>query len=189
MEDEVYVKDRPTWRKWLEKNHDNRQSVWMIIYKKDSGKGSVPYDDAVEEALCFGWVDSKVQSLDDERYRQYYSVRKPNSNWSGSNKKRVAKLIKAGLMTEAGLAAVEVAKANGSWEFLDDIEAMVVPDDLAKALAGRKGARRYFDKCSPSARQGMLMWVKSAKREETRAKRIGEIAGAAAKGELPLPYL
>ena len=187
MEDEFYAKDRAAWHRWLAKNHDKRQFVWLIIYKKHTAKPCVAYDDAVEEALCYGWIDSKVQSLDDERYRQYYSVRKPNSNWSGSNKKRVAKLIKAGSMTEAGMAAIEVAKANGSWDFLDDIEKMIVPDDLAKALS--KTARRNFDGFSPSARQGMLMWVKSAKRDETRRKRIAEIAAAVKKRELPLPFL
>lgn len=189
MEDEVYAEDRPAWRRWLAENHAERNSIWLVYYKKDSGKASINYDDAVEEALCFGWVDSKVQSLDDERYRQYYSVRKPDSNWSGANKKRIAELTRAGLMTEAGHNAVKIAKDNGSWEFLDDVEALVVPEDLAEALAKKKGARKNFDGFNASARQGMLFWVKSAKRSATRSKRIGQIVDAAAKGEKHLPYL
>jgi uncharacterized protein YdeI (YjbR/CyaY-like superfamily) len=188
MDDEVYAKDRAVWRAWLRNHHASRDAVWLVYYKNDSGQASINYGDAVEEALCFGWVDSKVQAVDEDRYRQYFSVRKPDSTWSRSNKERVARLTKSGLMEGPGLRAVEVAKENGSWEFLDDIEEGVVPDDLAEALAARKGAREHFDGSSPSLRRAMLFWVKSAKRPATRQKRIGEIATAAAKGEKPKPF-
>lgn len=188
MEEDVYAKDRAAWRAWLRRHHASRKAVWLVYYKKGSGRASVDYDEAVEEALCFGWVDSKVKAMDEDRYRQYFSVRKPDSTWSIPNKQRIAKLTRAGLMEESGLKAVEVAKEKGSWEFLDDIEKGIVPDDLAEALGARQGAREHYDAFAPSVRRGMLFWVKSAKRLATRRKRIEEIAMAAAKGEKPRPF-
>lgn len=188
MEEDVYARDRDAWRAWLRLHHASRKAVWLVFYKKGSGQASVDYEDAVEEALCFGWVDSKVRAMDDDRYRQYFSVRKPDSTWSKSNKERIAKLIRAGLMEESGLRAVAVAKENGSWDFLDDIEEGIVPDDLAEALGARKGAREHFDGSAPSLRRAMLFWVKSAKRPATRRKRVDEISAAAAKGERPKPF-
>ncbi|MDH3729812.1 MAG: YdeI/OmpD-associated family protein [Acidimicrobiia bacterium] len=186
IDDQVYAADRESWRAWLEANAGTRDSIWLVSYKKATGKTTVPYEDAVEEALCFGWVDSKVQSMDHERYRQYYSRRKPTGLWNGANKKRVARLIKQGKMTEAGLRAVEVAKENGAWEFLDEVEALVVPKDLAEALGQHKGARQTYEDFGNSAKQGILLWVKQAKRPETRAKRIAQTAEAAARGVKPI---
>ena len=189
MTDEVYAKDRDAWRAWLEEHHDATPAVWLVYYKKGSGKPSVTYDEAVEEALCFGWIDSKVQSLDDDRYRQYYTVRKPGSVWSKANKERVARMTEATKMTDAGTRAVKAAQADGSWEFLDEIDNLVLPDDLVSALSAIKGARETFDSFSESARKGILFWIKSAKRTTTRQKRIEQTASAAARGETPLSYL
>ncbi len=188
-DDQVYMPDRASWRAWLEKNHEKRDSIWLIFHKKNSPTTSIDYESAVLEALCFGWVDSKVQRMDDERYRQYFSMRKPTGYWNGANKQRVAKLKKEGLMTEAGQRAIDIAKENGAWEFLDDIEAMVLPADLADALAAHPGAREAYEDFSNTKKQGVLLWIKQAKRETTRAERIAKTAEAAARGETPLSYL
>ncbi len=181
--------DRAAWRSWLEENHDTRDSIWLIFHKKHSPTKSIDYESAVLEALCFGWIDSKVQRIDDERYRQYFSARKPKSNWNGANKQRVAKLRREGLMTAAGERAIDLAKESGSWEFLDDVEAMVLPDDLAEALARHDRARAVYDDFSNTSKQGVLLWVKQAKRDATRADRIAKTAEAASRGETPLRYL
>ena len=184
-EDQLYFPDRASWRAWLEENHEDRDSIWLIFHKKNSATTSIDYESAVLEAVCFGWVDSKVHRIDDERYRQYFSKRKPTGIWNGVNKGRVAALTKDGLMRPAGLAAIAVAKENGSWEFLDDIEALVVPDDLAKAFRSEKGAATNYEEFSNSKKQALLYWIKSAKREATRADRIAKVAEAAGRGELP----
>ena len=184
-EDQLYFPDRASWRAWLEENHETRDSIWLIFHKKSSATTSIDYESAVLEALCFGWVDSKVHGIDEERYRQYFSKRKPRGNWNGVNKRRVAELTKSGLMAPAGFAAIEVAKANGAWEFLDDIEALIVPDDLDAALRSQKGAAAHFEELSNSKKQLLLYWIKSAKRDTTRADRIAKAADAAARGELP----
>jgi uncharacterized protein YdeI (YjbR/CyaY-like superfamily) len=168
--------NRHQWRAWLEEHHTTESEVWLIYYKKHTGKASVRYEEAVEEALCFGWIDSKVKRMDDESYMQRYTPRKDDSNWSESNKKRVKKLIKNGRMTQAGLAKIEIAKLNGAWNRLNDIERdLVVPDDLKLALAGNQKAAENFEKFPASSKKQYLWWLKSAKRSETRAKRIQEI--------------
>ncbi len=187
--DQVYFPDRASWRTWLTKNHEARDSIWLVFHKKDSPTTSIDYESAVLEALCFGWIDSKVQRIDDYTYRQYFSRRKPAGTWNGLNKKRVAQLRRAGLMTEAGESAIAVAKENGAWEFLDEIEAMVIPDDLAEAFARADGARENFDTFSNTKKQGVLFWIKQAKRPETRAGRISKTVAAAARNETPLNYL
>jgi uncharacterized protein YdeI (YjbR/CyaY-like superfamily) len=189
VEDQLHFADRTAWRAWLEENHDTRDSVWLIFHKKHSATESIDYESAVLEALCFGWIDSRVQSMDEDRYRQYYSRRKPTSNWNGANKRRVARLRRDGLMTPAGEAAIAAAKETGSWEFLDDVEAMVLPDDLADALARHEGARGHYEDFSNTKKQAVLMWVKQAKRAATRADRIAKVAEAAARGETPFDYL
>lgn len=188
-EDQLFMPDRASWRAWLVQNHATRSSIWLVFTKKTSSTRSIDYAAAVEEALCFGWIDSKVQRIDEERYRQYFSARKPDGYWNGANKKRVAKLVKAGLMTPAGRAAIDAAKANGSWEFLDDVEGMVLPDDLAAALAQQPGARDAYEGFSNTKKQGVLLWIKQAKREATRANRIARVVAAASRGETPFDYL
>jgi uncharacterized protein YdeI (YjbR/CyaY-like superfamily) len=137
---------------------------------------------------CFGWIDSVKKTVDTERYKQYFTKRKERSNWSKVNKKKVEALIERNLMREAGYKSIEVAKANGSWEFLDDIEALVVPEDLQEALTNRNGASEYFDNLSASAKKVLLHWVASAKRSETRQRRIFEIAENAGKGCKPKQF-
>lgn len=177
----VHAKTRAEWRKWLQMNHSRKEGVWVITYKKASGKPHVSYEDLVEEALCFGWIDSKGNKLDEERTMLWCAPRQAGSNWSGLNKTRVGKLLAAGLMEPAGLAKVEAAKENGTWNALDKVEALEIPADLAKALSSNKDAKKHFDEFPRSAKRAILEWILNAKRPETRAKRIAETAELAAK--------
>lgn len=176
---------RSQWRRWLERNHTTAPGVWLAVGKKGNSVTSLSYDGAVEEALCFGWIDSTVNRMDADRFKQLYTPRKPNSTWSRSNKDRVERLVEQGLMTPAGLAAIEIAKANGSWQILDDVEALVIPEDLAVALAEKPAAAEGFSALGESARKMALYWIASARRPETRAKRIAETVAAAAQGRGP----
>jgi uncharacterized protein YdeI (YjbR/CyaY-like superfamily) len=182
-EDSVHPADRAEWRAWLEQHHATSSGVWLLTWRKASGKAALRYEEAVEEALCFGWIDAKVRSLDDQRTMQWFTARKRGSAWARSNKERVARLTAQGLMSPAGLAAIETAKADGSWSVLDEVEAEVVPDDLAAALDERAPARQNFDAFPASARKAVLFWLVSAKRPETRAKRVREAAEKAQRGE------
>jgi uncharacterized protein YdeI (YjbR/CyaY-like superfamily) len=175
-----YAKDRRDWRQWLEKNHATSPGVWLIYYKQTTGQPHVEYSDAVEEALCFGWVDSKPNTLDDERYMQLFSPRNPKSPWSRLNKQRVEKLIEQGLMTEAGLKLIEVAKQNGAWTIYDTIEDLTMPEDLEKALSANPTAHANFQAFSNSSKKNILWWIQSAKQPATRAKRIEETVRLAA---------
>jgi len=177
--------DRAEWRAWLEAHHATSLGIWLAVGKKGGQVTSLTYDDAVEEALCFGWIDSIVNRLDEHRFKQLFTPRKPGSAWARSNKQRVERLLAQGLMAPAGLAAIEAAKANGSWTLLDDVEDLVVPDDLAAALEASPAASRYFAGFSSSAVKMILYWIATAKRPETRAKRIAETIESAAEGRLP----
>mgnify|MGYP003624367183 FL=1 len=181
-------KSRTDWRKWLEKNHESEQSVWLVYFRTSTKVASVTWSEAVDEALCFGWIDSTKKTIDEERYMQYFSRRKPNSMWSRVNKEKVDQLIQNNQMTQAGLASIATAKQNGSWTFLDEIEALAIPEDLAAALAKYKGAMDYFDGLSKSAKKILLHWVISAKRPETRQKRVLEIAENASKNLKPKQF-
>ncbi|MCS6848278.1 MAG: YdeI/OmpD-associated family protein [Anaerolineae bacterium] len=172
----VHPKTRAEWRAWLAEHHQREAGVWLITYKKATGKPRIDYDEAVEEALCFGWVDSKPAKLDDERSMLYFAPRKPGTGWSKHNKERVEKLIAAGLMMPAGLAKVEAAKRDGSWSQLDAVEALEIPPDLEQALAAYPNARRHFDAFPRSVKRSILEWISNAKKPETRAKRIAETA-------------
>lgn len=187
-EETYYPKSRSDWRKWLVKNHEIKQSVWLLFYSRKSDKNSVIWSDAVDEALCFGWIDSKKQKIDEFSYRQYYSKRKPDSTWSKINKEKVEQLVENGLMTKSGLKSIEVAKQNGSWTILDNIEELIIPKDLKKALESYKNAFEYFDSQSKSCKKMLLYWVASAKRPETRQKRIEEIAELASIGQNPKQF-
>lgn len=184
---QILFRDRDEWRKWLDTHHATKSEVWLIYYKKRSGKESIQYEEAVEEALCYGWIDSKVMRLDDERYKQKYTPRKTASNWSKSNKERAKRLIRGKRMTPAGFAAIEQAKRNGSWDRLDDIEVshQVVPKDLAKAFAQNATAKRKFERIAASYRKQYLWWLKSAKKPETRRKRLATIVDRCAQGLKP----
>ena len=181
--EQVYARDRVEWRAWLAANHSTSPGIWLVFDKKSSRADRLAYGDAVEEGLCFGWIDSTVRTLDDARYVQLFTPRKPKSTWSRPNKERVERLIAQGLMAEAGLAAIELAKANGAWTSLDAVDALVVPDDLAAALKRTKGATANFAAFAPSARKGYLHWISQAVRPETRALRIAEVARRAAANE------
>jgi uncharacterized protein YdeI (YjbR/CyaY-like superfamily) len=173
--------NREEWREWLERNHARAAGVWLVSYKRGSGRQRLSYDEAVEEALCFGWIDSKAKGLDEERSMLLFTPRKPKSPWSRPNKERVERLIRQGLMMKAGLAVIESAKRNGLWNAYDGIEALVVPDDLKEALAGDEQARANFEAFSASSKKTILRWIQSAKRPETRSKRIHETVRLAAQ--------
>lgn len=167
--------DRSEWRRWLEENHAGAPGVWVVYAKKGSGLTGLSYDDAVEEALCFGWIDSKVNSLDEQRYMQLFTPRRPGSVWSRLNKERIARVIDAGLMADAGMARIRDAEADGSWSLLDDIDELVVPEDLRAALEADPGAAANFEGFTPSQKKPLLFWIASAKRPATRQKRIAEV--------------
>ncbi|MBX2896121.1 MAG: YdeI/OmpD-associated family protein [Cyclobacteriaceae bacterium] len=177
----VEPKSRAGWRAWLQKNHTQQESIWLVLAKKDSGLPSLPAGDAVEEALCFGWIDSVPNKVDDKRYKILLSPRKPKSNWSSVNKKRVARLIKSGLMTEAGMKMVALAKKTGTWNALNDITKLTLPADLKSLFASNPKAASYFEAFPPSVKKGILEWIQNAKMETTRAKRINETVALAAK--------
>jgi uncharacterized protein YdeI (YjbR/CyaY-like superfamily) len=182
---EIRAPDRETWRAWLQQHHAEQPGVWLLYWRKSSGRPSIDWSDAVDEAICFGWIDSTRRPLDDLSFKQYFAPRKPKSTWSRINKAKVERLIAEGRMTTAGLTAVEQAKANGSWEHLDDVEAMRVPDDLDGALDAVPAARRYFDALSRMKRWEVLYWVNAARREDTRADRIRQVVDAAAERRRP----
>lgn len=164
------------WRAWLEKNHQQEKGIWLIIYKKDSSIPTVYYPEAVDEALCFGWIDSKPNKRDAHSYYQYFSVRNPNANWSKVNKEKIARLLAAGKMAAAGLEMIRLAKKKGTWDALNEVEALIIPEDLGEALDSYPHARTYFGAFPPSTRRGILEWILNAKRTETRTKRIEETA-------------
>lgn len=175
--------DRREWRDWLKGNHDKSFSVWFVYYKKASGKPRVTYDEAVEEALCFGWIDSLPKKLDEARSLLLFTPRKPRSGWSKLNKQRIEKLVGQGLMTEAGQAKIDAAKNDGSWNKLDAIENLEMPKDLEKALQANEVANKNFDAFSSSVKKGIFTWIESAKRIETKQKRIDETVELAARNK------
>lgn len=179
--------DRAGWRAWLIDNHGSSKGVYLVSWRRQTGRASVPYEDAVEEALCVGWIDSSGRNLDEERSIQWFAPRRARSAWARSNKERVARLTAAGLMLPAGMAAIDDAKRTGMWTLLDDVEKLIVPDDLASALAGRPPARDRWDAFPPSARRAMLQWVVEARRPDTRAGRVERIAEKAEHNERAYP--
>ena len=181
----VEPSNRARWRAWLKRNHSRSPGVWLVFNKKESGKPSPSYNDAVEEALCFGWIDSIVKRLDDKQYIQLFTRRKPKSAWSKANKERVERLVASGAMTPAGLTKVEAAKRDGSWSAHDAIDALTVPPELRKAVAVNKRAAATFEQLPPGRKKTVLYYVTGAKRPETRARRIAEMIRALAQNNLP----
>ncbi|MBY0424747.1 MAG: YdeI/OmpD-associated family protein [Cytophagales bacterium] len=165
---------RGEWRSWLEKNHDLEKSVWLIIFHKKSATPSVYYEEAVEEALCFGWIDSIAHKRDDESKYQFFARRNPKSNWSKANRERAEKMRALGCMHAAGQHLIDLAKANGTWEALVDVQNSVIPSDLQAALNANEVARKHFDAFPPSSKRIILEWILQAKKMETRQKRIEE---------------
>jgi uncharacterized protein YdeI (YjbR/CyaY-like superfamily) len=182
----VHPEGRAEWRDWLAEHHATSDGVWLVSWKAATGRPRLPYEEAVEEALCVGWIDSLANTLDDERSLQLMTPRKRGSGWSRRNKERVERLTAAGLMRPAGLVAVEAAKTDGSWSILDAVEGLIEPDELRAGLEERPGAREHWDRFSPSSRKAALQWIATAKRPETRARRIAETIRLAAEGRRPI---
>ncbi|OAQ38934.1 hypothetical protein A5893_12920 [Pedobacter psychrophilus] len=183
-----YPESRQKWREWLQDNHLKKQSVWLIYYKKKSNIPTLIYSEAVDEALCFGWIDSKSKPLDDERFMQFFSKRKKNSVWSKVNKEKILRLTNEGLMTKAGFDIIEIAKQNGSWTILDDAEALIIPKDLDEEFEERPIAKSFFLGLSRSDKRNILQWLTLAKRQETRQKRIAEIVELADQNLKPKQF-
>ena len=177
---DIKVISRGDWRAWLEANHGREHGVWLVTYKKPDGR-HVPYDAIVEEALCFGWVDSLPRKLDGYRSKLLVTPRKPGSGWSRVNKERVARLEAAGSIAPAGQAVIDAARQDGSWSKLDAVEDLVEPDDLRAALDANADARRHWDAFPRSAKRGILEWIANAKRPETRQKRVRDTTDKAAQ--------
>ena len=191
MEKEIETicpKNRQEWREWLLEHHTDKQSVWLIYYKKKSNVPTITYSDAVDEALCFGWIDSKAKPLDDEKFMQFFSKRKKNSVWSKINKAKIDRLTQEGLMTKVGFETIEAAKQNGTWTTLDEAEALIVPGDLEEELEKRPNAKKYYLGLSRSDKRNILQWLTLAKRPETRQKRIIEIVELADQNLKPKQF-
>jgi len=187
MSKTLYVTNRDDWRAWLKKNHSSQKEVWLIYYKKHTGKPRIPYDDAVEETLCYGWIDSTVKRIDDEKYAQKFTPRNEKSNWSELNKKRARKMMKAGRMTQAGLAKFKQVKKQKDKEAKDKPprKRLVIPPDLKKALSANKKALENFKNFAPSYRRLYIAWIADAKRKETREKRIKQTVKWSAGNKKP----
>ena len=170
-----WMKTRGQWRSWLAEHHDREKELWLIFFKKHTGRAGLTYEGAVQEALCFGWIDGILKRIDDEKHTIRFSPRRKNSIWSATNKKRVAKMISEERMTEAGLAKVEQAKRNGQWDNAS-LQRPVpdVPSELTKAMAKNRAARQNFEKLAPSYRRQYIWWIAIAKRDETRRQRVAE---------------
>lgn len=172
---------RAHWRTWLAQNHTQTTGIWLVYAKKSAG-GSLTYAEAVEEALCFGWIDSVVKPVDERRWRQHFTPRKPRSTWSKVNKERLARLEAAGLIHPAGQSKIDAAKADGSWTALDAVEALIVPPDFQRALRSDPSASKNFHALTPGVRKRYLYWIASAKRPQTRAARIAKAVTLARAG-------
>ena len=183
-----YPTSRLEWRQWLTEHHSSKQSVWLIQYKKKSKVATISWSEAVEEALCFGWVDSKRIPVDEEKFMQFFCRRKAKSTWSKINKDKVQQLINSGMMTPAGLESIAIAKQNGSWTILDDVEELRIPSDLDEAFASLAGSKEYFMSLSKSVKKMLLQWVVLAKRPDTRQQRINEIAEFASQKLKPKQF-
>ncbi|WP_395052542.1 YdeI family protein [Flavobacterium sp.] len=170
-----YFKNSQEWRNWLHNNHISSNGVYLIFYKVNSEYESMRWEEAVQVAICYGWIDSTVKKLDDERRRQLFTPRNTKSVWSKLNKSYIEKLIQENLMHESGLSKIEIAKQNGSWESLDDVENLIIPNDLEIAFSQNEIAFSNYKNFSPSYRKNYLYWLNQAKREETRQIRIAQI--------------
>jgi len=182
---QVHLTTRSQWRRWLAENHDKEESgIWLVFYKKETGRPSLEYEESVEEALCFGWIDSIIKRIDDDKYCRKFTPRKNDSRWSNTNKKRVEKIIKEGRMTESGLAKIKVAKRLESWGADPrPVIPMGIPQELSEALARNRKAKDFFEKLAPTYRRHFIGWIVTAKRPETRAKRLQESLVLLGKGE------
>jgi len=182
--DELYVTNRDDWREWLIKNYDVTKEVWLIYYKKHTGKPSVTYDDTVEEALCFGWIDSTIKRIDNERFARKFTPRKARSKWSKANKERARKMIMTGKMTEAGLTKIKAAKRSGEWfKTAPARKKLDIPSYVNEKLAKNQKALANFNNLAQSYKKQYIGWITSAKREETRRRRLAEAIKLLEKNE------
>lgn len=179
----VLIETIDQWADWLEANHERDHGVWLVSWKSTTGKPSIGYVDAVIEALRFGWVDSKGSRLDDDRSMLWFSPRRQGSGWARTNKLRIDVLEREGRMAPAGRKVVEAAKADGTWQLLDAVEDLIVPDDLMAAFAANPGSSDHWEAFPRSVRRSILVWIVQAKKEETRDRRVNETATMAARGE------
>jgi uncharacterized protein YdeI (YjbR/CyaY-like superfamily) len=181
---QLYVKTRKEWREWLNKNHNKSSGIWLVFYKKHTGKAALEYDDAVEEALCFGWIDSIIKKIDDEKYARKLTPRKADSRWSEINKKRIAKLRRQGLLAEAGNGKVKEARASGLWNEPDRPQISPdIPGELKSELAKNRKARNFFDQLAPSYQKQFIGWISVAKQQETKERRLRESIALLEQGE------
>ena len=186
LDNALYFKQREEWRKWLSKNHDNLEEIWLIHYKKHTNKPSITYDEAVEEAICFGWIDSKMKKIDEEKFILRYSPRKKNSLWSKNNKQRAVMMIKKGKMTKSGLQKIEEAKKNGKWKnaYTSKVEPEI-PNDLKNALMKDKQVWNNFKNFANSYKLTYIFWVNNAKTKETRERRILDVVKRTLQNKKP----
>jgi uncharacterized protein YdeI (YjbR/CyaY-like superfamily) len=182
---QVHVTTRSQWRRWLAEHHDKEEhGIWLVFCKKATGRPSLEYEESVEEALCFGWIDSVVKRIDHDQYCRKFTPRRDASGWSRINKKRAEKVIKEGRMTEFGLAKIEAAKRSGNWEENPRLViSTVIPPEISAALARNRTARDFFEKLAPSHRKHFIGWIAAAKRPETREKRIRQSLALLGRGE------
>ena len=176
--------NRAAWRAWLRANHATSTGIWLVFLK--GAERQIKYAEAVEEALCFGWIDSLMRPIDGRTYMQLFTPRKPRSHWSALNKRRIEDLIARKLMAAPGLAKIEAAKKDGSWTLIDAVEALTIPPDLARAFAANKKAKAFFDSLPPSSRKGILHWINNVKTPELRAARVAHAVSQNAKGLRPM---
>jgi uncharacterized protein YdeI (YjbR/CyaY-like superfamily) len=183
-----YPASQQAWRTWLQENHRSKQSVWLVCYKKKANIPTITWSDAVDEAICFGWIDSKRITIDDDKFIQFFTKRKPKGTWSKVNKEKIKQLTDKGLMTQAGFECIEKAKQNGSWTVLDEVEELIIPKDLEEEFNRKTGSKDFFLGLSKSVRKSILQWIVLAKQVETRQKRISEIAEMASRNLKPKQF-
>jgi uncharacterized protein YdeI (YjbR/CyaY-like superfamily) len=183
-----YPTSQQAWRVWLQENHRSKQAVWLVCYKKKANTPTVMWSDAVDEAICFGWIDSKRITIDNDKFMQFFTKRKSNGTWSKVNKEKIKQLTDKGLMTEAGFECIEKAKQNGSWTILDNVEALIIPKDLEGEFSSKTGSKDFFLSLSKSVRKSILQWIVLAKQPETRRKRISEMAEMASQHLKPKQF-
>lgn len=179
----ITPKSRAVWRAWLERHHAMRSEVWVVFYKRHTGKPTLSYADAVEEALCFGWIDGIRRSIDAARYMHRFSPRRPDSRWSATNRRRAARLAKSGAMTPAGQRAIDAARRNGTWSVPPPTVDLSMPSELAEGLRGNAAAAAFFDSLAPSYQRQFVGWIAMARREETRQRRVAKAIELLERGE------
>lgn len=183
-----YPASQAEWRTWLAENHQSKDAVWLLYYKKKSKIPSLSWSEAVDEALCFGWIDSTKKTVDEDRYKQLFTKRKAKSSWSKINKDKIKQLSQTGKLMQAGLDCVEIAKQNGMWTLLDEVEQLIIPEDLEQAFENNPNSKTFFLSLTKSDKKGLLYWIVIAKRAETRQKRILEITELASQGLKPKSF-